>query len=482
MDKRIAPLIKELSHRGFHTLQSCSGHESAESHPSGHIWIRGADVSDEQLELLSTLRGIEQVSRMWGRELFAVAVIVFTGETTPLFGEAVGSILRVLAEPAAPTLSDEPTKAAKRLAHLRVVLKIALRENPDLWLGSADEVPRKVAAWLTERGVTYLAAARREPAVSIAQSIAGGHWLEEPRYKWFLDGHTYASTQTRAIAALSKCTPAEMYDAVWAILRGAGITDADEFFAAEPTLPEEPERPYVICLCGSTRFWRTFQIAGLEQTLEGNIVLSIGAASGTDDDHFHGLPADEYEQLKTRLDELHLRKIKMADGVLVLDVGGYIGESTQREIDHAVGLGKPVLYWSEAHPDYEEPALAGEPRFVRQEGDSDCFSACLASLTGISLSLFPQWTFGDKDPVGQWNRCLAVLKKHGWFMMNIWHSVGGYCIAHGKSPRGDWDHSVIYSNGLLYFDPHSSGDGLASEPESYTIVLRRAERRAEGEK
>ena len=105
-----------------------------------------------------------------------------------------------------------------------------------------------------------------------------------------------------------------------------------------------PGRPVIVCLCGSTRFWREFQRAGLSETLAGRIVLSIGAASGTDDGHFGNLPRAEYERIKAMLDELHLRKVELSDEVLILNVGGYMGESTRRELDHAQRLGKPVRF------------------------------------------------------------------------------------------------------------------------------------------
>lgn len=79
--------------------------------------------------------------------------------------------------------------------------------------------------------------------------------------------------------------------------------------------------------------------------MAGEIVLSIGAASGTDDDHFGNLPRDEYDRVKSMLDELHLRKIDIADEVLILNVDGYIGESTARELAYARSLGKQVSFW-----------------------------------------------------------------------------------------------------------------------------------------
>lgn len=104
--------------------------------------------------------------------------------------------------------------------------------------------------------------------------------------------------------------------------------------------------PIVVCLCGSTRFWREFQRAGLAETMAGRIVLSIGAASGTDDEHFGNLPRDEYDRVKTMLDALHMHKIEMADEVLILNVGGYVGESTRRELEYARQLDK-VIRWLE---------------------------------------------------------------------------------------------------------------------------------------
>ena len=105
--------------------------------------------------------------------------------------------------------------------------------------------------------------------------------------------------------------------------------------------------PTIVCLCGSTRFWREFQAASLRETMVGKIVLSIGAASGTDDEHFGSLPRAEYDRIKTMLDELHMRKIDLCDEILVLNVGGYIGESTARELAYALAHGKRVRYLEE---------------------------------------------------------------------------------------------------------------------------------------
>lgn len=102
--------------------------------------------------------------------------------------------------------------------------------------------------------------------------------------------------------------------------------------------------PKIVCLCGSTKFWREFQKQSLRLTMEGVIVLSIGAASGTDDEHFGNLPREEYDRVKLNLDELHKRKIDLCDEVLVLNVGDYVGESTRSEIIYALDRLKPVVY------------------------------------------------------------------------------------------------------------------------------------------
>jgi hypothetical protein len=96
--------------------------------------------------------------------------------------------------------------------------------------------------------------------------------------------------------------------------------------------------PLIVCLCGSTKFSDAYRVANLRETLKGNIVLTVGCDFKSDD--ALGLRWDE----KIRLDELHKRKIDLADEVLVLNVGGYIGESTKSEIEYATVLNKPIRY------------------------------------------------------------------------------------------------------------------------------------------
>ena len=101
-----------------------------------------------------------------------------------------------------------------------------------------------------------------------------------------------------------------------------------------------PDFPTIVCLCGSTRFYEAFQKANYEETMAGRIVLSVGHYPNSDGKH--GEKVGCTPEQKIELDELHKRKIDLADEILVLNVGGYIGESTQSEIAHAVKRGKRI--------------------------------------------------------------------------------------------------------------------------------------------
>lgn len=193
--------------------------------------------------------------------------------------------------------------------------------------------------------------------------------------------------------------------------------------------------PRIVCLCGSTRFAKAFADANLEETLKGNIVLTVGSMTHSDADikacvycgaldgsnpcdsihgrrehEFHPLTSKHHIGTKGKLDALHKRKIEMADEVLVLNVKAcaycktpyagvvdgcpeapprpgsrppfhndckfepYIGESTRSEIEHALTLQKPI-------------------RFLNPQGRSAC-----TKLDG-----------GDQGPVGETMHLLGLL-------------------------------------------------------------------------
>lgn len=95
---------------------------------------------------------------------------------------------------------------------------------------------------------------------------------------------------------------------------------------------------HVITLCGSTRFKEQFLEAQKRLTLEGNIVISVGLFGHSGDEEVW-TPGT-----KEMLDNMHKRKIDMADAIYVINPGGYIGESTRSEIEYAKANGKKVLY------------------------------------------------------------------------------------------------------------------------------------------
>jgi hypothetical protein len=98
--------------------------------------------------------------------------------------------------------------------------------------------------------------------------------------------------------------------------------------------------PEVITLCGSTKFKEQFMEINKKLTLDGCIVLSVGTFG-----HADKIPLT-IEQ-KNKLDALHLRKIDMSDSIFVIDVDGYIGESTRREIEYSKKNNKKIIYYSQ---------------------------------------------------------------------------------------------------------------------------------------
>lgn len=101
--------------------------------------------------------------------------------------------------------------------------------------------------------------------------------------------------------------------------------------------------PPIVAICGSTRFRAEMAEANRELTLAGCMVLAPGVFAHDGD--------EITEEQKAALDELHLRKIDLADQVLVVDPGGYVGESTRREIAYAEEHGKPVSRLNEESTD-----------------------------------------------------------------------------------------------------------------------------------
>ena len=101
----------------------------------------------------------------------------------------------------------------------------------------------------------------------------------------------------------------------------------------------------VVTLCGSTRFKDEFMEAQKRLTLEGNIVISVGLFGHSGDNEvWENMDEGTLTRTKEMLDDMHKRKIDMADEIYVINVGGYIGDSTQSEIDYVLSRRKKVCY------------------------------------------------------------------------------------------------------------------------------------------
>ncbi|MBN2287322.1 MAG: hypothetical protein JXQ26_05670 [Tissierellales bacterium] len=101
------------------------------------------------------------------------------------------------------------------------------------------------------------------------------------------------------------------------------------------------ERSYkVVTLCGSTRFKDDFIRIQRELTLQGCIVISVGLFGHADKEYGKSLT----DEVKEMLDDMHKRKIDMADEIFVINKEGYIGKSTKSEIEYAQRTGKRIIF------------------------------------------------------------------------------------------------------------------------------------------
>lgn len=120
----------------------------------------------------------------------------------------------------------------------------------------------------------------------------------------------------------------------------------------------------VVTLCGSTRFKDSFIWAQKWLTLTGNIVISVGLFGHSGDD------VAWTDGTKEMLDDMHKRKIDMSDYIFVIDVDGYIEESTKSEIEYALANGKQVFYMSQE----VEPFCPYTPAYCNDAYSDKCFN------------------------------------------------------------------------------------------------------------
>lgn len=105
----------------------------------------------------------------------------------------------------------------------------------------------------------------------------------------------------------------------------------------EKDIGDEKMNKYtIVTLCGPIKFKSEFMRVKEELTLNGNIVFTPNFLSG--------LKVEENTEIKKMLEEMHKQKIDMSDEIYVINLGGYIGESTKAEIEYAKANGKKICY------------------------------------------------------------------------------------------------------------------------------------------
>ena len=167
----------------------------------------------------------------------------------------------------------------------------------------------------------------------------------------------------------------------------------------------------VITLCGSTRFRAEYERVQKELTLQGNIVISVGLFGHSGDDEVWK------DGVKEMLDEMHLAKIDLADEIFVINPGGYIGQSTSREIAYARSRGKTVKSLCPLEPPCEPRARRVTPDFITElkEGEIFVFGSNKEGMHGGGAARIAYKEFGAiwGEGVGMTGRCYAIPTMDG---------------------------------------------------------------------
>lgn len=108
-------------------------------------------------------------------------------------------------------------------------------------------------------------------------------------------------------------------------------TIADEVLS----MRNNPQEKF-ITMCGSARFYPIFE--KLVNVMKSKNVIPLSP------ERFNIDAEDLSDEDYIRLHQLHTRKIDIADMVLIVDIGGYIGDITKEEIEYAKTVGKRILY------------------------------------------------------------------------------------------------------------------------------------------
>ena len=167
----------------------------------------------------------------------------------------------------------------------------------------------------------------------------------------------------------------------------------------------------VVTLWGSTRFRAEYERVQKELTLQGNIVISVGLFGHSGDDEVWK------DGVKEMLDEMHLAKIDMADEIFVINPGGYVGQSTSREIAYARSRGKTVKSLCPLEPPCEPRARRVTPDFITElkEGEIFVFGSNKEGMHGGGAARIAYKEFGAiwGEGVGMTGRCYAIPTMDG---------------------------------------------------------------------
>jgi len=222
---------------------------------------------------------------------------------------------------------------------------------------------------MTDAKPAMSASAKARNALRLAESmlVEEGATTLEP-----LDPIRTALDQLDALSALPDAPPSKDVEGAALELFTALFTtalsyeqqqqwqkDADLIYRTLRSALRQPQhtqedRPEIVCLCGSSRFIGTMAVLMWEFEKGGKVALGLHLVpeeyarreDGTVIEHHLA----EEQGIAEKMDALHLRKIEMADWIYVVNVDGYIGDSTRREIAHATAIGKPVRYLEPPNP------------------------------------------------------------------------------------------------------------------------------------
>jgi hypothetical protein len=182
----------------------------------------------------------------------------------------------------------------------------------------------------------------------------------------------------------------------------------------------------VVTLCGSTRFRDAFMAAQKDLTLSGNIVISVGLFGHSGDSEvWENMDEGTLTKTKAMLDDMHKRKIDMADGIFVINVGGYIGSSTKSEIEYALATGKDVTYLEAPDCTIEKKGISNMLSLQEAIGMAHSIDGSVNSYTEFKNG----WHFiNNQDKISMSDPGFAISKTDG----KVYHGFSAHQFLKGE--------------------------------------------------